>query len=90
MPAQKIRVMVCSDCHEVVQKTGSVYFEKKTKQTKPTKNATTSNILNKFKEMRLLERSQKCKAIPVPRKMIRHVIIFIFALEQKNQQTLML
>lgn len=38
--------------------------------------------------MRLMERSQKCKAISIPRKMLRHVIAFIFVLEQKKQQTL--
>lgn len=29
MSAQKIRVIVCSDCNEPVQKTGWVYFGKK-------------------------------------------------------------
>lgn len=50
MPAHKIRGMVCSDHHELVQKTGSVYFEEN--KPKTTKTTTNPNILNKFKQTR--------------------------------------
>lgn len=53
IPAHKIKVMVCPDCHELVQKTGSVYFEKKPQPNQnQQKMQQKHNILNKFKQTR--------------------------------------